>query len=73
MVYTSCLDGEIQSFEYQSETRTLRQLFRSEQIRHRFGGDVIDRSVHSHTCYGDVIYYGDDGMNVKALNWKNGN
>ena len=71
-IYTSSADGALQCFEYVPDGRTLRVLFRSEKLRHRFGGDLTTRSIHDMCVANSVLYYGDDGPNIKALQWKDG-
>ena len=52
--------------------RSLRRLFRCETRRHRFGGDIIERAILALNVDRSTLYIGDDGVNVKALNWKDG-
>lgn len=70
-VYTASYDGDAQVFQVTSE-RALRRLFRCETRRHRFGGNLIERPILSLNVDRCTLYIGDDGVNVKALNWKDG-
>ena len=73
LLYTASVDGILQCLEYIPDERKLRVLFRSDNLRHRFGGDLSQRSVHAICVCNSVLYYGDNGPNVKALQWKDGN
>jgi len=66
-------DGIIKLFALEEETFNLRCLFVSENVK----ADP-DTSVHNRPVYSiaigasDLLFYGDDGCNIKAIDWRKG-
>lgn len=72
LIFTSCADdGEIKLFERRDHS--LHCIFVSENVRDTAGHTLHMRPVKSLSAKGDHLFYGDDGVNVKVLQWKKGN
>ena len=71
-VYTASYDGNVQVFQLPPGESKLRTMYRSESKRHRFGGGIVERPILSMNVFRSTLYFGDDGVNVKAVNWKDG-
>jgi len=64
-------DGIIKLFAFEEET--LRCLFVSENVKADPDTSVHNRPVYSITIgASDSLYYGDDGCNIKAIDWRKG-
>jgi hypothetical protein len=48
-------------------------LFVSENIRCENNGHLTQRHIRGFDVKNSMIYYGDDGTNIKVLDWKKGN
>ncbi|XP_033641814.1 mitochondrial division protein 1-like [Asterias rubens] len=70
-VYTSSSDGIIKL--WQLRDKSLHATFVSENISSKSSTHLLmRRHIRSLAVSGETIYYGDDGLNVKALDWKRG-
>eukprot|EP00105_Crassostrea_gigas_P022782 XP_011442426.1 PREDICTED: F-box/WD repeat-containing protein pof1-like [Crassostrea gigas] len=69
-VFVSSLDGIIKVYEVNSQQ--LQCVFESEGTRSTDGSALCCRGIRGMTISNGLVYYGDDGPNVKALNWKSG-
>uniref|UniRef100_A0A8W8MIA8 F-box/WD repeat-containing protein 7 n=1 Tax=Magallana gigas TaxID=29159 RepID=A0A8W8MIA8_MAGGI len=67
-VFVSSLDGIIKVYEVNSQQ--LQCVFESEGTRSTDGSALCCRGIRGMTISNGLVYYGDDGPNVKALNWK---
>ncbi|XP_048753077.2 uncharacterized protein LOC125664380 isoform X2 [Ostrea edulis] len=67
-VYASSGDGYIKVYEIRD--KCFHCIFESDNIRSTDGSALCSRGIRGMTVKNDVIYYGDDGPNVKALTWK---
>ncbi|XP_038074816.1 WD repeat-containing protein wdr-5.2-like [Patiria miniata] len=68
-VYTASSDGIIKL--WQLRDNSLHPTFVSENISSTSSSHLLARRhVRSLAVHGETIYYGDDGLNVKALDWK---
>lgn len=67
---SSGVEGEIKVFEVRD--RSLHCVYVSENVRDMSGHPLHLRHVRSLCVRGDNLYYGDDGVNVKILTWKQG-
>ncbi len=70
-VYSSSHDGLIQVYELRE--KELHVMFVSENVKSTSGSQLPWRPIRSMCVTNQKIYFGDDGMNVKALDWKKGN
>ena len=70
-IYSSSSDGIIKIHELR-EHDELHLIYESECVRTGSGLVLPQRHIHCLATAGDMVYYGDDAMNVKALNWKTG-
>ena len=50
----------------------LSRLFESTDAKSSSGSLIFHRRIHCVSVCDGIAYYGDDGMNIKALNWKTG-
>lgn len=57
---------------YEVKGQQLHCVFESEGVRSTDGSTLCCRGVRGMTIRNGLVYYGDDGPNVKALNWKSG-
>ncbi|ESO99514.1 hypothetical protein LOTGIDRAFT_231111 [Lottia gigantea] len=64
LVYSSSEDGIIKVYEIRE--RKLCCLFESDNL------DLINRYIRCIISCNNILYYGDDGINIKAVNWKKG-
>ena len=69
-VYTSGEDGLIKVHELRGTE--LHTVFESEDVKGSRGASIQYRPVQSLAVHSKVAYYGDDGTNVKALDWLQG-
>ncbi|KAL5014734.1 hypothetical protein ScPMuIL_009004 [Solemya velum] len=69
-IYSASSDGVLKVFEIRD--RDLACLFVSEDLHTKSRTPVTQRCIRSMAVSGDVVYFGDDGINIKALNWKKG-
>ncbi|XP_052819412.1 uncharacterized protein LOC128245328 [Mya arenaria] len=70
-IFTSSgVDSEIKGFEVRD--RSLHCVYVSENTRDISGHTVTMRQVRALAVKGDNLVYGDDGVNVKILNWRKG-
>ncbi|XP_052212566.1 F-box/WD repeat-containing protein 7-like isoform X1 [Dreissena polymorpha] len=70
-ICSSCgIVGEIKVFEVRD--RKLHCVFVSENMKDAAGHAVPMRQVRSLLGRGDNLYYGDDGVNVKIMSWRQG-
>ncbi|KAK3587313.1 hypothetical protein CHS0354_011297 [Potamilus streckersoni] len=69
-VATSTSSGEIKVHEIRD--RSLICLFASENLQNTSGRLLTPRYIRSLAATKDYIFYGDDGINIKVLNWKKG-
>ncbi|KAL4221254.1 hypothetical protein ACF0H5_019518 [Mactra antiquata] len=70
-LYTSCsLESEIKVYELRDDK--LHCIFASDSVHNISGHNVILRHVRSLGVKGENIFYGDDGVNLKILSWKQG-
>lgn len=69
-VFVSSLDGIIKVYEVNGQQ--LQCVFESEGTRSTDGSALCCRGIRGMTISNGLVYYGDDGPNVKALNWKSG-
>eukprot|EP00057_Strongylocentrotus_purpuratus_P031747 XP_785533.3 PREDICTED: probable E3 ubiquitin ligase complex SCF subunit sconB [Strongylocentrotus purpuratus] len=69
-VVTASNDGVIKLWELRD--RSLHVIFESENIRSQ-SGTLVQRPIMSLGLSKSDIYYGDEGTNVKVLDWKRGN
>ncbi|XP_022104143.1 pre-mRNA-splicing factor PRP46-like isoform X2 [Acanthaster planci] len=68
-VYTASSDGIIKLWHLRDNS--LHPTFVSENISSTSSSHLLARRhIRSLAVHGDIIYYGDDGLNVKALDWK---
>jgi len=66
-------DGMIKLFQLEEETFNLRCLFVSENVKTNPDTSIHIRPVYSVSLgVSGLLYYGDDGCNIKAINWKKG-
>ncbi len=70
MLYSVSEDGVIKIFQLRE--KTLHKVFASENITTKTGSALPWRPIKSMVAANNVVYFGDDGMNVKALDWKLG-
>ncbi|GAB6022913.1 hypothetical protein CHUAL_007007 [Chamberlinius hualienensis] len=68
LLYTASNEGIIQVWEMLD--RNLTQRFSMDELELPEGSDVILRTVRCMEVRDDWVYYGDDGPNIKAFNWK---
>uniref|UniRef100_T1IJC2 Uncharacterized protein n=1 Tax=Strigamia maritima TaxID=126957 RepID=T1IJC2_STRMM len=69
-VFASSSEGFISVWELQEEELLL--LFSSEKLLLNETPPAVPRKIRSIELINGLIYYGDDGINVKMLNWENG-
>ena len=69
-IYTATADGEIKIHEIRDQS--LSCVYVSENVRSLTGGSVHLRGVKSVVVKGDRLFCGDDGVNIKVLDWKKG-
>ncbi len=69
-VATSSADGMIKV--YQARDCRLCPVFESENVKSTSGVRLSWRHIRSLEMANHIVYYGDDGMNIKALDWKLG-
>lgn len=67
-VYTCSASGLLCVYELRGES--LHLVYESENVRIESGAECIQRSIHSMAVSRQKLYYGDDGMNVKVLDWE---
>ncbi|KAK3104936.1 hypothetical protein FSP39_013481 [Pinctada imbricata] len=70
LVYASSSEGTIKVFE--TRESELVCIFESENIQAERGGILTERHIRGFYANDELIYYGDDGINIKVLNWKTG-
>ena len=70
LVYTACADGDLKVFKYQNGS--LSPQYESENMRGPTGSLLTCRPILCLACHNNILYFGDDGLNVKALDWKKG-
>ncbi len=75
MVASGSTDGLINVYELRDAK--LHLMFESENVKLDKSsctgpGNLICRQIRSLILKNPNIYYGDEGMNIKALNWKKG-
>ncbi|XP_072175161.1 uncharacterized protein [Diadema setosum] len=69
-VVTASEDGVIKLWELRDQS--LHVMFESENVHNQSGeGALVQRPITSLGIAGDCVYYGDDGTNVKVLDWRN--
>ncbi|KAL3861933.1 hypothetical protein ACJMK2_007944 [Sinanodonta woodiana] len=69
-VTTSTSFGEIKVHEIRDQS--LICLFASENLQSSSGRHLTPRYIRSLAATKDYIFYGDDGINIKVLDWKKG-
>ncbi|XP_061189590.1 uncharacterized protein LOC133197526 isoform X2 [Saccostrea echinata] len=69
-LYSASVDGLIKVYEIRD--KRFHCVFESGNIRSTDGSYLCCRGVRGIAVRSDVIYYGDDGTNIKALSWKSG-
>ncbi|KAK2144599.1 hypothetical protein LSH36_744g01047 [Paralvinella palmiformis] len=69
-VYSSSADGVITVFQIRDGE--LRVIFVSENVKLTSGGPVTWRHIRSLVVANQRAYIGDDAMNIKVLDWRNG-
>ena len=69
-IYTASADGEIKIHEIRDQS--LNCVYVSENVRSLTGQAVSLRGVKSLVVKGDNLFCGDDGVNIKILDWKKG-
>jgi len=69
-LYTAASDGIIKIWEVRD--RDLTKKFSMDDLVLPGGTEIILRTVQGLEVYEDWVYFGDEGPNVKAFNWKNG-
>ena len=69
-MYASCSNGIIKVFD--TRDGNLVCIFESENIQTKGGGRLTERCVRGFNARDNLIYYGDDGVNIKVLNWRTG-
>ncbi|KAK6176193.1 hypothetical protein SNE40_014522 [Patella caerulea] len=70
LVYSGSADGIIKIYEIQE--KKLSCVFESEDVKTEQGISLTNRYVRCITVCNDLIYYGDDAVNIKAINWRKG-
>ena len=70
LVVTSSSDGMIKLWELRD--KSLHTIYVSEKVTSQGSSKPTARREITSLAYKNYIYYGDDGLNVKALNWKKG-
>ena len=71
-MYSASADGMVKVHQLR-EDKTLHVIYASENIKASNGIDLTVRHIRCLAAANQMIYYGDDGVNIKALNWKTGN
>ena len=69
-IFTSSADGLINVYEIRDHS--LCTVFVSENIKMSNGMQPACRPVLCLQPTNDAIFYGDDGLNIKVLDWKTG-
>ena len=69
-IYTASTDNVIKIHEIREQS--LKCVYVSENVRSLAGQPVSLRRVKSLAVKGDVLFCGDDGVNIKVLDWKKG-
>ncbi len=71
-VYSCSADGVIKVFELRDTS--MHTVFVSENVKLEGSprAAVIWRNIRSLAVANQMLYFGDEGMNVKVLNWKDG-
>lgn len=64
------MEGIIKIWEVQD--RDLKVMFSLEDLELPNGVEVILRMVRCMEVWENWVFYGDDGPNIKAFNWKTG-
>jgi len=66
-------DGIIKLFQLEENSCTLRCLFVSENLKSDPSTSIHVRPIYSISIGGSgLLYYGDNGCNLKSINWKEG-
>ncbi|ELU07460.1 hypothetical protein CAPTEDRAFT_209463 [Capitella teleta] len=68
-VFTSSASGLIRVYELRNET--LHLIYESENAKLPCGSLCSFRPIHCVGVSHQMVYYGDDGMNLKVLDWRN--
>lgn len=69
-LYTASSEGIIKIWDVTD--RDLKEKFSMDDLELPTGTEIILRTVHCIETYKEWVFYGDDGPNVKAFNWKTG-
>ena len=69
-IYTASADGEIKIHEIREHS--LNCVYVSENVRSLTGHTVSLRGIKALVVKGDQLFCGDDGVNIKILDWKKG-
>ena len=69
-MFAASMDGVIKVFDVKD--KQLHCVFTSDGIRSADGSPLCSRGVRGMAVNEGVVYYGDDGANVKALTWSSG-
>lgn len=69
-LYAASVEGLIKVYEIRDKHFIC--VFESGNVRSTDGSYLCCRGIRGMAVRDDVIYYGDDGTNVKALSWKSG-
>lgn len=69
-IYTASADGEIKVHEIREQS--LNCVYVSENVRSPTGSSVSLRGVKSLVVKDDRLFCGDDGVNIKVLDWRKG-
>ena len=70
MVYSSSVDGIVKV--YQLRDTQLHVMHESDDVTCASGSPLLLRHIRSMTSSRDMVFYGDDGTNVKVLDWRKG-
>ena len=70
-VFTSSALGVLQVFQLRDHA--LHLLYESDDAKLASGARALHRPIRCLAIANQKLYYGDDGMNLKVLDWKKGN
>lgn len=69
-IYTSSSEGVLKVHQWRK--KKLVCLYKSEELRMADMRLISQRNIRHIGVFNQIIYYGDDGINIKAVNWKKG-
>ncbi|XP_074655540.1 uncharacterized protein LOC141909080 isoform X2 [Tubulanus polymorphus] len=70
-IVTGCAEGTVKIHEFDGG-KSLHLIYESENLKVAPGQTLFISAVKCLTTNENTIFYGDDGVNIKALNWKTG-